>query len=163
MIFVTTGTQAPFDRLIQMVDEMAPEIEGHEVIAQAFKGTYIAKHIQVLDFLEPKKFKELFDNADLIISHAGMGTVISALTTGKTLIIVPRNAKLGEHRNDHQLATARKLDELNYVHVAFDSGTLVKLTKRLLNEDNSGNPPKVAEFASGRLISSLRKYIHDGA
>src|SRR5690606_36757346 len=96
MIFVTTGTQAPFDRLIQMVDEMAPEIEGHEVIAQAFKGTYIAKHIQVLDFLEPKKFKELFDNADLIISHAGMGTVISALTTGKTLIIVPRNAKLGE-------------------------------------------------------------------
>ena len=55
----------------------------------------------------------------MIYAHAGMGTILSALKQDKPIIIVPRLASLKEHRNDHQIATAMRMDELGYVYVAY--------------------------------------------
>ncbi len=59
--------------------------------------------------------------ATAIVAHAGMGTILTALEMGKPLLVMPRRAALGEHRNDHQLATASRFAELGRVKVAFST------------------------------------------
>lgn len=126
MIFVTIGTQAPFDRFIRAVDRIASRTD-EKIIAQTYKGKYVPQHIETIDFLPPDEFNRLFNEARLIVAHAGMGTIISALAQKKPIVVMPRLASLGEHRNDHQMATAMKMNELGYVHVAYDNKQLETL------------------------------------
>jgi UDP-N-acetylglucosamine transferase subunit ALG13 len=92
-----------------------------------------------------------------------MGTIISALTQAKPLLILPRLASMGEHRNDHQIATAKKMQDLGYVQVAFDEKELVeKLLKMLAVDDDAVSSPQIRQVASDSLISSVRGYIFSG-
>ncbi|AMJ67851.1 glycosyltransferase [Hymenobacter sp. PAMC 26628] len=131
MIFITIGTQAPFNRLIKIIDSVAKQFPNDSFIAQTLNGSYEPSNLTTVNFLTPRDFDDLFNDADLIISHAGMGTIISALTRNKPLLVMPRQATLSEHRNDHQLATAKKFQELNCIHVARNelelSSTLTKM------------------------------------
>src|SRR5215203_1840996 len=113
MIFLTIGTQEPFDRLLKAIDEIAPMLNT-EIIAQVSKSTYVARNFKTFAFVSPIEFKTYFNQADLIVSHAGMGTIISALEGEKPILIMPRLARYREHRNDHQLATAAVFEKLNY-------------------------------------------------
>lgn len=91
MIFATIGTQAPFDRFIKILDEIAP-MSNELIIAQTYKGRYQPKNIKTIDFLAPDEFDKLCHDARLIVAHAGMGTIISAMTKGKPIIVFPRIA-----------------------------------------------------------------------
>ncbi|MCH5245066.1 MAG: glycosyl transferase family 28 [Muribaculaceae bacterium] len=155
MIFVTVGTQAPFDRLIEAIDSIAPSI-NEKIIAQTLKGKYIPRHIEVVDFVSPDVFAEYFNNASVVVSHAGMGTIISALTSCKPLIIFPRKAALEEHRNEHQAATARRLGELQLVNVATDASSLAAF---LHNRDRLIIPDRIGLQASPALIDSIAAFI----
>lgn len=160
MIFVTTGTQEPFDRLIKAIDELAPLLDNVEIVAQVSHSSYIPRHIKTLDFLSPKEFSKLFNRASLIVGHSGMGTIISALQNGKTLIVMPRLAKFQEHRNDHQLATAKKFKEYNFVHVAFNEEELKE--KILLFFQGKIKPlHTLGNSASESLIFSLKEFINN--
>ena len=153
MIFVTIGTQLPFDRLIKIIDELAPQL-NEEVIAQVYQCGFTPQNIKTVDFLAPDKFNTLFDEARLIISHAGMGTILSALQKDKPIIVFPRIAALGEHRNEHQLATARKFKEMGTVNVAMSEEEL----RELLHKDLQ--PKKnIGEFASVSLIKAVEDFI----
>lgn len=154
MIFCTIGTQAPFDRFVKIVDEVAACID-EEIIAQVYKSEYVAKNIRTIDFLEPDAFNKLFNKARLIVSHAGMGTIISAMQQNKPIIIFPRIAALGEHRNEHQLATAQKMKELGYVYLANDAITLEKMLKK----QDLKPLHELGEFASQSLINELIQVI----
>ncbi|MCH5346006.1 MAG: glycosyl transferase family 28 [Muribaculaceae bacterium] len=155
MIFVTVGTQAPFDRLIEAIDSIAPSI-NEKIIAQALKGKYVPRHVEVVDFVAPDVFADYFDNASVVVAHAGMGTIISALTTAKPLIIFPRKASLGEHRNEHQAATARRLGELRLVNVAT---TAADLSTFLQNRDSLIIPDRIGSQASPTLVDSITTFI----
>ena len=154
MIFCTIGTQAPFDRFVRIVDEAAAHLD-EEVIAQVYKSEYQAKNIQTVDFLPPDEFNKLFGKARLIVAHAGMGTIISAMRQHKPIIIFPRIAALGEHRNEHQLATAQKMKELGYVYVANNAEEL----KELLIQPDLKPLHELGDFASRSLIDELCKVI----
>ena len=154
MIFCTIGTQAPFDRFLKIVDEVAADID-EEIIAQVYKSRYVAKNIKTVDFLPPDKFHELFCSARMIIAHAGMGTIISAMQQKKPIIVFPRIAKLGEHRNEHQLATAEKMKELGYVYVANNADEL----RSLLTNPDLMPLHKLGKFASKSMIEELRNVI----
>lgn len=154
MIFCTIGTQAPFDRFVKIVDEVAAHLD-EEVIAQVYKSEYQAKNIKTIDFLPPDEFNKLFNQARLIVAHAGMGTIISAMRQHKPIIIFPRIAALGEHRNEHQLATARKMKELGYVYVANNAEEL----KELLIKPDLKPLHELGDFASQSLINELCKVI----
>jgi UDP-N-acetylglucosamine transferase subunit ALG13 len=157
MIFVTIGTQEPFDRLIKAVDELAPLLND-QIIVQANKTNYSIKNMQLLDFVSPKDFNYYFNQAKLIISHAGMGTIISALTQEKPIIVMPRLMKYNEHRSEHQLATAKRLDDLGYIRVAYDEQDLKnKLIDISQNHFNTLH--KVGNVASDQLIDSLKQFI----
>ena len=159
MIFVTTGTQEPFDRLVQIIDDFA-ETCNEEIIVQAIHTKYPVQNVKVLGFLDPQEYKKIFEEARVIISHAGMGTIISALTNLKPIIIFPRIAKLGEHRNEHQLATAKKFKELKYVHVAETEEDLLGILKKLLSNSKIEPLYKLNNYASSQLIDSLNSYIN---
>ena len=118
MIFVTVGGQLPFDRLIEIVDFLAPEL-SEPVIAQIGKSKYQAINIECRAFLGPKEFESLISSASRVVAHAGMGTVLAAKRLGKPLIIFPRRVEFREHRNDHQLATAKHLNGYPGVFVAW--------------------------------------------
>ncbi|UKJ07067.1 PssE/Cps14G family polysaccharide biosynthesis glycosyltransferase [Solitalea lacus] len=157
MIFLTIGTQEPFDRLIKAVDEIA-EIIDRPIIAQVAKTSYVVKNMQAHEFVSPTEFNSYFNQAKLIISHAGMGTIITALEKEKPIIVLPRIAKLGEHRNDHQLATAKSFDKLKYIHVAYNEHQLKDKLLSLLNEDLKPLH-KIGKFASKELLNSIQSFI----
>ena len=153
MIFATIGTQAPFDRFVKMLDEVC-EGMNEEVVCQTIGCTYDANNIRIIGFVAPDEFNKIFSEARLIIAHAGMGTILSALKQQKPIIVVPRLASLGEHRNDHQMATAMRMHELGYVNVAYDKAQL----KDLLSSDLK--PMKIiGDSASESLVKSIAEFI----
>ena len=154
MIFVTIGTQLPFDRLIKIIDELAPQL-NEEIIAQVYQCGFSPKNIKTVDFLAPDEFNTLFDKARLIISHAGMGTILSALQKDKPIIVFPRIAALGEHRNEHQLATAHKFKEMGAVNVAMNEE---ELSSMLLNGELA-TLQHIGNSASASLIQSIKNFI----
>lgn len=154
MIFVTIGTQAPFDRFIRIIDEIAPSLK-EPIIATTYKGEYKPQNIKTVDFLPPDEFNKLFNEARLIISHAGMGTIISAMNKQKPIIIFPRKASLGEHRNEHQMATAKKMEQLNYVYVAYNEEQL----QTLIMTPDLKPLHQLGDFASQQLIKSISEFI----
>ena len=118
MIFVTVGTQLPFDRLIAAVDHWAGLSGRADVFAQTCGGTYRPAHMMNRARITPAECREYFARADIVVAHAGMGTIISAIEAGKPLVIVPRRMDFGEHRNDHQVATCERFCNLPNVFVA---------------------------------------------
>ena len=93
----------------------------------------------------------------MVIAHAGMGTILSALKQDKPIIVVPRLASMKEHRNDHQMATAMRMDELGYVYVAYDK----KQLKDLMMQKNLKPLKHIGTQASVSLEESLKKFIDE--
>jgi len=154
MILLTIGTHEPFDRLVKIVDELSPYL-CDEVVAQLSNSNYKVNNMKVEEFLSPAKFDQLFQSARYIISHAGMGTILKALESGKPIIVFPRLASFKETRNDHQVATCKKLDSLGYVYIAYDFNQLENL---IFKGDNGELRPlhKVSKYASKSLIESIK-------
>jgi UDP-N-acetylglucosamine transferase subunit ALG13 len=159
MIFVTVGTQGQFDRLIRAVDEWAGAHERADVFAQTGPSSYRPEHIRSEQFVDATAFRKHVEAASLVISHAGMGSIITALELGKRIIVVPRRASLGEHRNDHQLATAKRFAEQGSIMVAFTEQELVEKLDRLQAVDET---VRLGAQASPRLISTIRTFIETG-
>lgn len=123
MIFVATGTQFPFDRLIQIMDEWAQQ-NNEKVIAQIGEGEYIPEHIEWQRFIGIDEYNKNIKEASLFISHAGMGNIISAKEQGTAIVVINRQAKLGEHRNDHQAEGLQWMGKLEGVYTATDKEAL---------------------------------------
>ena len=154
MIFVVTGTQLPFDRLIRMLDEIAPQLD-EDIVAQVNGSGYLPRHINTIDLLPPDEFDRLFSSARLIVAHAGIGTIITAMQQHKPVIIFPRIAALGEHRNEHQLATAKKMKEAGWVYVA---NTKEELSE-LLQTPDLHPLCTIGGSASESLVESITDFI----
>jgi UDP-N-acetylglucosamine transferase subunit ALG13 len=156
VIFVTVGTQLPFDRLIRAVDHWAGAAAGREVFAQIGPARFEPRHIEHARFISPQMCNERMLAATAMVAHAGMGTILSALELGKPLLIMPRRAELGEHRNDHQLATAHRLADLGRVNVAFDE---TELPEKLDELCRLVAQPRISRSASDDLVAGLRAFI----
>ena len=159
MIFVTVGSDIPFDRLIQTVDRWARENERRDVFAQIGNGGWVPEFIQHAPMLEPDEFRKHLIASHIVVGHAGMGTILTALQHSKPILVMPRRGKLGETRNDHQMATARQLLEIEKINVAFDENELVDCLGRL---DEFNSKEVIPPFAGPKLIGALRDFIHNG-
>jgi UDP-N-acetylglucosamine transferase subunit ALG13 len=156
LIFVAVGTQLPFDRLIRAVDAWAGYRQRYDVVAQVGPTAYRATNIETFPFLDPKEFRRCVEEAELTVSHAGMGTIITALELGKNVVVMPRRAELLEHRNDHQLATARHFLVQGRIKVAFNESELVTELDKLRND---ATPERIGEYASRPLIDALTAFL----
>ena len=104
MIFVTLGTQdKPFKRLIKAVERQV--IIGNiteEVIVQVGCTKYKSDKVKIIEYMTGDEFNKYLDEARVVISHAGVGTIIKALEKNKKVIAAARKSVFGEHVNNHQ-------------------------------------------------------------
>ncbi|NRA03974.1 MAG: glucuronosyltransferase [Myxococcales bacterium] len=156
MIFVTVGAQMPFDRLVLTVDEWARARGRSDVFAQIGLDGRPPRNIEYTRFLEAAEFKRRIREARVVVAHAGMGTILSALEAGRPILVMPRVGARRETRNDHQLATAQRLRELGRISTAMDEAELVE---RLDQLDRIAAPDAISPHASGELIGALRDFI----
>ena len=158
MIFVTVGAQMPFDRLVRLVDRWAGETDRRDVVAQIGPTEYQPQHIRAMSLLSPPEFRRYMSEAAGIVAHAGIGTILTALELGKPLLVMPRLARLGETRSDHQVATARHFLENNMVLAAFDEEELLRQIEGL--ETHFISRP-IGNESSETLLSRIREYALD--
>jgi exopolysaccharide biosynthesis glucuronosyltransferase PssE len=155
LIFLTVGTQLPFDRLVFEVDQWAEQNKQIEIFGQIGSALYKPTNFQHTDFLSINEVETYVKKADLIISHAGMGTFLTALKYNKALVIVPRRADLGEHRSNHQLTTARWLNKEYGIDVAYNTSAI----EAFLGAPPAPSPNRVGEHAQPELIDRLKEFI----
>ena len=158
MIFVTVGTDQPFDRMVKVIDSWATEHGREDLFAQIGEGGWEPRAIPFAHFLSPPEFKDRFSQARVIVAHAGMGTILSALHHGKPILVMPKKASLGEQRNEHQLATARRMMSLGNVTVAFDEAELLEKLDHL---DSLFPREKIPPVATGRRVKKIRRFIFE--
>lgn len=169
MIFLTVGTQLPFDRLVAAVDAWAGgrgcgDLFGQ--IADPGPSGYRPKNFDWVADLDPAAFEARFRAATHIVAHAGMGTIIGALGQAKPLLVMPRRAHLGEQRNDHQLATVQRLCTRPGILAAFEPEEVAERMDALLacGSDEAGqgaaaDATTIAPFADKRLTDAIRAAI----
>ncbi|MEP3052431.1 MAG: glycosyltransferase [Erythrobacter sp.] len=126
MILVTVGMQLGFDRLIKAMDRIALD-QPEPIIAQIGPGEYWPKNIEARRSISGAEFEQTIADAKLIVAHAGIGTIMAAQRHQIPIVLLPRRAKLGEHRNDHQLATVDQLQDRNGVFVAHSEENLAQV------------------------------------
>jgi len=132
LIFVTVGSMFAFDRLVRAMDEQVAAGRIRDpVFAQIGSGAYEPRSMPFERFVEKARFDELLASADCIVSHAGIGSIATALEHGKPMLVLPRLARHGEVVNDHQVATARRYAELGHVLVAYDESEIPAALERL--------------------------------
>lgn len=117
MILVTLGTQdKEFPRLLEEVEKLIDKgIITEEVIAQIGSTNYSSDKMKLIDYLSRNEMLTFIKNAEYIITHGGVGTIIDSLNLGKKVIAVPRLKKYKEHVNDHQLEIVNEFSKLGYI------------------------------------------------
>ena len=150
----------PFDRLISAVDRWAGHTGRDDVFAQIGTTKMKPVHIRWTPFLEPNAFTMAVRDADAIVAHAGMGSILTALAASKPIIVVPRRGDLRETRNDHQIATAKKLGSREGIHVAMDEAELSGILDSI---DTLAAGVQLTPVAPKPLISAIQTFINQGA
>lgn len=157
MIFATIGSSLPFDRLIRAVDELAPLWPERPFFAQLGAGAYQPSNMRHARILSATEFMERVRSAELIIAHAGMGSLITALEVGKPIVIMPRRLAHGEINTDHQIATAKRWVGKPGVHVAMDEAELGEAMASAMSDLKAG--PSSLPGAQPALIEKIRLFI----
>lgn len=161
MILVLLGTQNnSFHRLLQQIEK---NIENgnikEEVVVQAGYTKYepkIAKNkMKIFDTLPKKDFEQLIEKANLVISHGGVGSMVTANQKGKKVIAVPRYKKYNEHVNDHQIETIKIFEEKGYVLLAEN----VEALDKALIDVKEFKPVIYVKDEKSNVIEIIEKFI----
>lgn len=118
MIFVAVGTQFPFNRLIETVDQWLAQHQDETAFAQIATGSYQPQHMPWQNFMDAESYQAKIAQATVIVSHAGMGNIITACEQQIPIIVMNRQYQLGEHRNDHQADGLKWMAKLAGVYAA---------------------------------------------
>jgi len=139
MIFITLGTQDK--KFTRLLDEVAHQIEigniKEKVIAQVGFTSYTNDKIDIYEYLEDDMFKRFMKEADIVITHGGVGSVLTALSYHKKVIAFSRLSKYKEHINDHQIQIVNEFAKEGYIL----TGKVSELDK-LLTESKSFIPKR---------------------
>ena len=152
MILVTLGTQKEqFTRLLDCIEKSKIK---DEIIVQAGYTKYDSKKMKIFDFISYDEMEKYIDRCDLVITHAGTGSVLTPLKKGKKVIICPRLAKYHEHVDDHQVELAEVFSGEGYVLLLDENGNLDELINKIKNFK-----PKKYQSNTDNFIINLQKEI----
>lgn len=156
MILVTLGTQdKPFKRLLLAIQK---EIDNgnikDEVVVQAGCTKFESKQMKIFDLIPTDEFSKLVEKCDILITHGGVGSIITGLKNNKKVIGAARLKKFGEHTNDHQLQILENFDQEKYIIYLKDFDKLNEALKKA----KSFKPRKYASNTHG-MIQLLENYI----
>lgn len=158
MIFVTLGTQdKEFTRLLEAIDR---EIEKgnikERVVVQAGYTKYESKNMEIFDLIPTDEFNKYIKSADLIITHGGAGSILTAIKNNKKVIAAARLYKYKEHTNDHQKQIVKEFADEGYILELRDFNKLGKLIEKSKNFT-----PKKFVSNTPNMIKLIEDYIED--
>lgn len=158
MIFVTLGTQdKEFTRLLEAIDR---EIEKgnikERVVVQAGYTKYESKNMEIFDLIPTDEFNKYIKSADLIITHGGAGSILTAIKNNKKVIAAARLYKYKEHTNDHQKQIVKEFADEGYILELRDFNKLGKLI-----EKSKSFTPKKFVSNTPNMIKLIEDYIED--
>lgn len=153
MILLSLGThQQPFPRAVDLIEPLARQ--ATPVIVQ-HGSTAPRPDIPFTTWVESMPYEDIvatMTRVDSVVCHAGVGTIITALKTGHTPVVIPRLAQHDEHVDDHQLDIATRFAERGLVRcVTAEADLKSLLTPR---SDTTGHQ-------IGRGCAALRTAVAD--
>ncbi|MBQ3408227.1 MAG: exopolysaccharide biosynthesis protein [Clostridia bacterium] len=156
MILVLLGTQNnSFTRLLEAIQSnIDNNVIQEEVIVQAGFTKFQSDDMKIFNLIDKNELSELQDRADLIITHGGVGSIISSLKKGKKVIVVPRLKKFDEHVNNHQLQIARRFEQEGYVKYVINIKNLEKVIKSI-----DKFVPRKYESDESNIITIIENFI----
>ena len=152
MIFVILGThELEFKRLLEYLEKMNI---NEEVVIQSGNTHFNSNKYKIIPFLDPNEFKDYIEKSDLVITHGGVGSILTGLRYKKKVITMPRLSKYKEHNDDHQLEICNKLSKDGYTINCTDYESLEKAIKNYKNIEL-----KPYKFDNSKLINFISKTI----
>lgn len=153
MIFVTVGTARDFERLVKKADELGKK---YKIVIQRGQTKYRPRNCKYFDFIiDRDRFLRYIKMAEVVVTHAGVGTIINSLTERKPTVVVPRRKMFNEHKNDHQMDIARELEKRKKIVACYD---IKKLEEKILQAKRLKFDKYDGE--KRRLEGSLKNFIH---
>lgn len=156
LIFVCLGSQQyQFDRLLKELDELksAGKIR-EEIFAQIGSSHYIPEFYSWERFITQEVYEKKLDEASMVISHGGTGAIVKALKKGKKVIAIPRQAKYGEHADDHQFQIVDFMYENGYVYKVVEMSELQGTIGQVMADTRQKT------FAStGNIVEIIEEFI----
>lgn len=158
MILVTLGTQDKgFERLLEAIQKQIDNKNiKDKVIVQAGYTKFKSKDMEMFDLIPMDEFNELIKKCDLLITHGGVGSIITGLKNNKKVIAAARLKKYKEHTNDHQLQIIDNFSKSGYILKLDDFN---KLNEVILESKNFC--PKKYKSNTKNMIKTINKYINN--
>lgn len=156
MIFVILGTQdKAFPRLLEAIDrEIEKKNIKEKVIVQAGYTKYKSNNMEIFGLMPPDKFDEYIEKSDLIITHGGAGSILTAVKKNKKVIAAARLSKYKEHTNDHQKQLVKEFSDKGYILELRDFNKLGDLIKK-----SKTFKPKKFKSNTVNMINLIENYI----
>ncbi len=155
MILVIIGLAYGFERLIKEMDNIAGRI-NEKVVMQIGDTDYNVKNADYFRFIPRNEIEKFCNEARIVVCHAGVGSMLSALKYNKPIIAVPREMRYGEAVDDHQLEIAMEWEKEGRIIAVYD---IKKLYNSLLKIDSISK--ENIERNNGQLIKKLKIYIEN--
>ena len=128
MIFVTLGTQdKKFKRLLDAVEKL--DID-EKIVAQIGSTDFKSEKMELHKFMSKDEFDNYMKEARIIITHAGVGTIIEGLKLHKKMIVSARKKEYKEHVSNHQEQILKLFSEDGYILALDNFDDLEKLINK---------------------------------
>ena len=152
MILVTLGTQdKQFIRLLKSIDEeiIKGNIKEKVVVQAGFtKDKYQTENMEMFDLIDRDEFNKLVSECSLLITHGGVGSILTGLKAGKNVIACPRLFKYKEHMNDHQVQIINEFANAGYILAYNENDKLSDVLKQ------------VKKFKPNKYVSNTENFIN---
>ena len=158
MILVTLGTQdKSFERLLKALDKAVAKGKIKEkIIVQAGCTEYKSKNMEIFDLTSPEELDKLVKKCSLLITHGGVGSILTGIKYNKPIIAAARLSEYKEHTNDHQKQIIKEFVKSGYILELEDFDNLDKLIKQAKKFK-----PKEFKSNTNKFIKNIENYIED--
>ena len=156
MILVTLGTQdKSFIRLLSTLEhQLELGLIHDEIIVQSGYTKFDSKFMTLIPYFSQDELDQYRQNAECIITHGGVGSILDGCRYGKKIIGVARLKEFKEHINDHQIEICEQFSKDGYILYAKDLDDIPKL----INEIKVFNPKKYV-FDNQKLLVHIKSVI----
>ena len=157
MILVLLGTQNnDFHRLLDEIEKNIQEGNiKEEVIVQAGFTKYKSNNMKIFEMMRKDDLEKLVQKADLVITHAGEGSIEMSLEQNKKVIAVPRLKKYGEHVNDHQKDIEDEFNRKGWI-IGIDE---VSCLGQAIRKAKNFKPNKYQNQKADKIVNIIRTFI----
>lgn len=158
MILVTLGTQdKSFERLLKALDKAVAKGKIKEkIIVQAGCTEYKSKNMEIFDLTSPEELDKLVKKCSLLITHGGVGSILTGIKYNKPIIAAARLSEYREHTNNHQKQIIKEFVKSGYILELEDFDNLDKLIKQAKKFK-----PKEFKSNTNKFIKNIENYIED--